>query len=89
VDSDQQRRTIAIRCSLNTVSLITEHIEREFMPYLEPADYSSYGLPDSTSCDWVTAATALINNFCRRPDLKYCSVFRAPAGHQRVVRDTA
>jgi hypothetical protein len=39
------------------------------MPYLQPADYSSYGLPDSTSSDWVTAATALINSFCRRPDL--------------------
>lgn len=40
------------------------------MPYLQPGDYSSYGLPDSTSSDWVTAATALINSFCRRPDLK-------------------
>jgi hypothetical protein len=39
------------------------------MPYLQPAEYSSYGLPDSTSSDWVTAATALINSFCRRPDL--------------------
>lgn len=39
------------------------------MPYLQPADYSSYGLPDSTSADWVTAATALINSFSRRPDL--------------------
>jgi hypothetical protein len=39
------------------------------MPYLEPAEYSSYGLPDGTSSDWVTAATALINSFCRRPDL--------------------
>ena len=39
------------------------------MPYLQPADYSNYGLPDSTSADWVTAATALVNSFCRRPDL--------------------
>ena len=39
------------------------------MPYLQPGDYSSIGLPDSTSSDWVTVATALINSFCRRPDL--------------------
>ena len=39
------------------------------MAYLEPADYSNYGLPDSTTADWITAATALINSYCRRPDL--------------------
>jgi hypothetical protein len=39
------------------------------MPYLQPADYSNYGLPDGTSADWITAASALINSFCRRPDL--------------------
>lgn len=39
------------------------------MPYLQPADYSNYGLPDSTTADWITAATALINSYCRRPDL--------------------
>ncbi len=39
------------------------------MPYLEPADYENYGLPTSTSADWIAAATALINSYCRRPDL--------------------
>lgn len=39
------------------------------MPYLQPADYDNYGLPASTSADWLTAATALINSYCRRPDL--------------------
>jgi hypothetical protein len=39
------------------------------MAYLQPADYSNYGLPDSTTADWITAATALINSYCRRPDL--------------------
>jgi hypothetical protein len=39
------------------------------MPYLQPADYPNYGLPASTSADWITAATALINSYCRRPDL--------------------
>jgi hypothetical protein len=39
------------------------------MVYLQPADYSNYGLPDSTTADWITAATALINSYCRRPDL--------------------
>ena len=39
------------------------------MPYLQPADYPNYGLPASTSADWITAATALINSYCRRTDL--------------------
>jgi hypothetical protein len=39
------------------------------MAYLQPADYANYGLPAATSADWITAATALINSFCRRPDL--------------------
>ena len=39
------------------------------MAYLQPADYPNYGLPDGTSADWITAATALINRHCRRPDL--------------------
>lgn len=53
------------------------------MPYLQPADYSNYGLPDCTSSDWVTAATALINNFCRRPDLniaQYSERLRVTSG---------
>jgi len=39
------------------------------MPYLAPADYTNYGLPAATTADWITAATALINSYCRRPDL--------------------
>ena len=57
------------------------------MPYLQPADYSSYGLPDSTSSDWVTTATALINSFCRRPDLnitQYSERLRIVSGSSSV-----
>ena len=39
------------------------------MAYLQPADYPNYGLPASTSGDWITTASALINSYCRRPDL--------------------
>lgn len=39
------------------------------MAYLEPTDYPNYGLPAGTTADWITAATALINSYCRRPDL--------------------
>jgi hypothetical protein len=57
------------------------------MPYLQPAEYSSYGLPDGTSSDWVTAATALINSFCRRPDLnitQYSERLRVVSGSRTV-----
>jgi len=57
------------------------------MAYLEPADYSNYGLPDGTTADWITAATALINSYCRRPDLnvmQYSERLRITAGSQTV-----
>jgi hypothetical protein len=57
------------------------------MAYLEPADYPNYGLPDGTSTDWVTAATALINSYCRRPDLnvmQYTERLRLTSGSQSV-----
>ena len=58
------------------------------MPYLQPADYPNYGLPDGTSADWITAATALINSFCRRPDLnviQYTERLRLTSGAQTVL----
>ncbi len=57
------------------------------MAYLEPADYSNYGLPDSTTADWITAATALINSYCRRPDLnitQYTERLRVISGSRTV-----
>jgi hypothetical protein len=57
------------------------------MPYLQPADYGNYGLPDSTSADWISAATALINSFCRRPDLnvtRYTERLRVVSGSRTV-----
>ena len=57
------------------------------MAYLQPADYSNYGLPAGTTADWITAATALINSYCRRPDLnviQYSERLRITAGSQSV-----
>jgi hypothetical protein len=57
------------------------------MAYLEPADYTNYGLPAGTTADWITAATALINSYCRRPDLnviQYTERLRVTAGAQTV-----
>jgi len=58
------------------------------MAYLQPTDYLNYGLPSSTSVDWITAATALINSFCRRPDLnviEYTERLRPVTGSQTVM----
>jgi hypothetical protein len=58
------------------------------MAYLEPEEYSNYGLPVGTSADWITAATALINSFCRRPDLnviQYTERLRITSGAQTVL----
>ena len=57
------------------------------MAYLLPADYVNYGLPAGTTPDWITAATALINSYCRRPDLnviQYQERLRIISGGQTV-----
>ncbi len=57
------------------------------MAYLEPTDYPNYGLPAGTTGDWITAATALINSYCRRPDLnivQYAERLRVTTGSQTV-----
>jgi hypothetical protein len=58
------------------------------MAYLQPSDYPNYGLPAGTTADWITAATALINSFCRRPDLnviQYTERLRITRGSQTVL----
>jgi hypothetical protein len=57
------------------------------MAYLQPADYPNYGLPAGTTADWITAASALINSYCRRPDLnviQYSERLRITRGAQTV-----
>jgi hypothetical protein len=57
------------------------------MAYLEPADYPNYGLPAGTTADWIMATTALINSYCRRPDLnviQYTERLRITAGARTV-----
>ena len=57
------------------------------MAYLQPADYPNYGLPAGTTADWITTATALINSYCRRPDLnviQYTERSRVTSGAQTV-----
>jgi len=57
------------------------------MAYLQPADYPNYGLPPATTADWIAAATALINSYCRRPDLnvmQYTERLRIVSGSQTV-----
>jgi hypothetical protein len=57
------------------------------MAYLQPSDYTNYGLPAATTADWITAAAALINSYCRRPDLnviQYTERLRVTAGSQTV-----
>lgn len=58
------------------------------MAYLEPADYPNYGLPAGTTADWITAATALINSYCRRPSLnvvQYTERLRVVSGARTVM----
>jgi len=58
------------------------------MAYLLPADYVNYGLPPGTTPDWIAAATALINSYCRRADLnviEYVERLRIVSGTQTVL----
>jgi hypothetical protein len=52
------------------------------MVYLLPADYAGFGLSAETADAWVTAASAMIDAYCRRPTLgsaSYTERVRVPA----------
>lgn len=57
------------------------------MGYLQPAQYTSYGLSADVSDDWITVASALIDSYCRRPSLnptQYTERLRIVEGSQAV-----
>jgi hypothetical protein len=57
------------------------------MGYLLPAEYAEYGLPEGTTDDWVTMASALMESYCRRVSLMatgYVERMRLTAGSQAV-----
>ena len=55
------------------------------MGYLQSTDYGNYGLAPDTTDDWVTVASALMENYCRRASLlvtQYTERVRLTAGTQ-------
>ncbi len=57
------------------------------MGYLLPAEYLAYGLSDETADAWVTAASAMMEAYCRRPSLataSYTERMRVPREAQTV-----
>ena len=58
------------------------------MGYLLPAEYQLFGLPADTTDDWVTTASALMENYCRRPSLlatQYVERTRLTANSQTAI----
>ena len=57
------------------------------MGYLQPAQYTSYGLSADVTDDWITLASSLIDAYCRRPSLnptQYTEQMRVVEGSQTV-----
>ena len=57
------------------------------MGYLQPTDYENCGLASDTTDDWITAASALIDSYCRRTSLnatQYVERMRMVEGAQTV-----
>ena len=57
------------------------------MGYLLPAEYAEFGLSAETADAWVTAASAMMEAYCRRPTLctaSYTERMRVPLGPQTV-----
>jgi hypothetical protein len=62
-------------------------MEGSTMGYLQPTDYENYGLPQDTTDDWITVASAMIDSYCRRPSLnptQYTERLRLVTGSQTV-----
>jgi hypothetical protein len=57
------------------------------MGYLQPTQYTDYGLSPDVSDDWITVASAMINAYCRRVSLnptQYMERMRLVEGSQTV-----
>ena len=57
------------------------------MGYLLPAEYAEFGLSAETAAAWVTAASAMMEAYCRRPTLNtasYTERMRVPLEAQTV-----
>lgn len=57
------------------------------MGYLLPAEYAAFGLTAETADAWVTAASAMMEAYCRRPSLmatSYTERLRVPREAQAV-----
>ena len=57
------------------------------MGYLQATEYESYGLSPDTTGDWITVASALMDNYCRRASLsvaQYTERLRVSTGSQSV-----
>jgi hypothetical protein len=57
------------------------------MGYIQPADYAAFGLSADTADAWVTAASAMMEAYCRRPTLASASFterMRVPRKAQSV-----
>lgn len=57
------------------------------MGYLQPADYAAFGLSADTADAWVTAASAMMEAYCKRPSLlaaSYTERMRVPLRAQTV-----
>ncbi len=57
------------------------------MGYIQPADYAAFGLSADTADAWVTAASAMMEAYCRRPTLasaSYTERMRIPRKAQSV-----
>jgi hypothetical protein len=57
------------------------------MVYLDPSEYTQYGLTAETGDSWVETASALIDAYCKRPTLnaaQYTERLRLTAGAQTV-----
>lgn len=59
----------------------------EYMGYLQPTEYENFGLAPDTTDDWITVASALMENYCRRASLgvtQYTERARMSSGSQSV-----
>jgi hypothetical protein len=57
------------------------------MAYLLPSEYKEFGLPPDTKDAWITAASAMMEAYCRRPTLNtssYTERMRIPLEAQTV-----
>ncbi len=83
------RSRLRLRLPTDLLTTRVQYFRKEVMAYLSQRIIQIMDCRLGTTADWITAATALINSYCRRPDLNVIQYTERLRADQRIADGAA